>query len=172
MLPDLILTPTGCTDAQAAAAARTVADQAHRLGASSEDTMDVLAALGLVKPLAPVSVGVRDSFGRLRASEPPRSRPVSMPRPDRVAGETLCRYPGRKHLLTAVTSESTFVDSRGQRQCKVGIERRRQAEGLPDLNRCKAGLHPKDGPGYCRECKNQGARDRRASASAEGRVVA
>ena len=40
----------------------------------------------------------------------------------------LCRCPGRKHRLSAESSESTYVSPDGRRMCRVGIDRRAQAE--------------------------------------------
>lgn len=76
-----------------------------------------------------VAENIRPATGttgvRCRACEQRRKRGGSS---RTEVGTDLCRCPGRKHVLTAETSESTYVSPNGQRVCKVGVERRRQAE--------------------------------------------
>lgn len=136
---DQLLTPDLCTEAEARRAALRLADRARRGGDSPEALAEVLECLGLTKPASRVSLAVRDGLGRSRA--------VSAPVPDVHSGETLCRCPGRKHLLTEGDSESTYISPGGQRHCRVGMERRRQSGFDPDLQvgerwcRCEGERH-------------------------------
>jgi hypothetical protein len=130
--------------------------------------------LRAVPKVAPVSVAVRDSYGRLRgvtapATDVPDPVPVGQHghngrcasgdhawTPENIGtvaatgaqrckpceqrrkrggssrkpsdAPVLCRCPGRKHELTEESSESTYVAPDGKRQCRVGMDRRNQAE--------------------------------------------
>lgn len=65
---DLILTPTGTTEGQCRAAARSVAERARRANAPHGELLDVLAALGLITPetaVRPVTAQPEPSTARL-----------------------------------------------------------------------------------------------------------
>lgn len=130
---DQLLTPTGISEAQAAAAARTVADQAARKGASG-DLLDVLASLGLIAvPKLTLSVS-RDSTGRIRTQSPVPApeKPVAAkpappsPLPELPPGHAWCKCPGERHILTPGSSETTYVDPRNHRQCRVSQRRKKR----------------------------------------------
>lgn len=153
-----------------------------RRGFSRADTLELLDMLGLldtawemggragpVPSMRPSGArgAVRDGIGRLRTSQPPATTPprTSPPLQD---GERHCGCPGVKHVLTPYESPTTYVDPRGKRQCKVGVElRRRKAAGLPaeGPRMCHNGLHPKDGSGGCAPCRAERKRERRAAAA-------
>jgi len=81
-------------------------------------------------PWIPENIRRNETTGRLRCRGCDQRRKRGPKKVKDPNAPVLCRCPGRKHVLTAETSESTYVDPRGQRLCRVGIDRRRQAERL------------------------------------------
>lgn len=78
----------------------------------------------------PENIRRNEETGRQRCrpcAQRRRRRPTKPKDPD---APVLCGCPGKKHVLTGVDSETTHVDARGKRHCKVEIERREQAKRL------------------------------------------
>jgi|GEM_PF-5787214 len=117
----MLTTPEGCTDVQASSMARKMAGEALRKNASTADLREVLEALGLAEPVSPVSLPVRDTIGPLRESQAPA---IAIPGPpsELPPGCTWCHCP-EPHILTPASSDTTYVDPRGNRNCRVARRR-------------------------------------------------
>lgn len=121
-MPDLsmIQTVEGSIPDVCERAARHVASQAHRLGATNADLREVLEALGLLKPSDQAPTGARDSLGRSRGQSGPGT-PVGVP-------------PGENgHNGMCASGDHPWIDAniavdrvKGKRTCQQCANRRRR----------------------------------------------
>lgn len=81
-------------------------------------------------PWIPENIRRNEETGRQRCRPCEQRRRRRPTKPKDPNAPVLCGCPGKKHVLTAGDSETTYVDARGKRHCKVEIGRREQAERL------------------------------------------